>query len=258
MKRGFTLIEILVVLAVLSIMAGAIFPLTLSLINYQKKSQTQENMEEIKEGLLLYFKENSSFPDDLSKLVPDYVSLSFSEVQKDSWQQDYLYKYNDTNALLVSGGKDRTVNPDDYNDFPAEPKPGSHDLVVNVTAGQINKEKESITWEILELDAGLILKEYPSSAPLSVAGISGFEDTDDWGNPIVYQRLGDYIAKLYSYGSDRVDDGGSFQKDLVKIINWQTASSGSSGSSGDNGSQGKQGKGGGEGNKGGGKKGEKD
>jgi len=228
-RKGFTLVEILVVLAILSIIAGAIFPMTLTLINYHKKTETQKHMEEIKNGLLLYFKDFSSFPERLTELVPKYVSLSMSEVQKDSWNQDYYYKYDGFNAMVVSGGKDRSVNPDDYPSFPGEAKDKSYDLVVNVSTGSINKEKEAITQQILELDAGLILEEYPSTAPGSVVGIAGFEQKDDWGNPIVYQRLNDHMAKLYSYGRDRVDDGGSFKKDLVKIIKWQIPSEQESG-----------------------------
>ena len=235
---GFTLIEIIIAIAVISIMAGMMVPLSVHLIDQRNAEATKEEMAEIKDGLLHYFEDVSpnAFPSALADLVSDpgvtgwngpYFPGTASQVQTDAWGTDYVYKQSGNYAIVVSGGSDKQVAAGSWDDFPpSDTAADASDLVVNVNgnliAGKVTEEKIDQTKEILKLVAGEIYAANPDSAPSSYTPSL----SDAWGNPIQYNRKNAYSAQVCSYGADQSDDFCAGD-DLYVALLWQPSGGGS-------------------------------
>ena len=112
--RGMTLIEIMVVLVILGLIAGAI---GYSVFNQLKEAQIKTaklDLQAISNGVDLYHVETGNWPDSLQQLVPKFVR----EIHKDPWGSEYsfvragegydLYSYGPDKAQ--GGGDDITVH----------------------------------------------------------------------------------------------------------------------------------------------------
>src|SRR2546426_6351538 len=85
--RGMTLIEIMVVLVILGLIAGAIgYNVFQSLKEAQIKT-ARLDLQAISNGVDLYHVETGNWPENLQALVPKFLK----EVHKDPWQMDYQY-----------------------------------------------------------------------------------------------------------------------------------------------------------------------
>ncbi len=230
-SSGFSLIEIVVVIAVLSILAGMMVPMSVHLVDQRNVETTKKEMAEIKDGLLHYYEDVSpnAFPSNLVDLVTapsgvtgwngPYFTGAASEVQTDGWGSNYTYQKSGSYAIVISGGNDKSVDAASYNDFPPSDSPADNsDLVVNVNGNlivdKLNEDKIDETEEILKLVGGDIYNTSPTTAPSSYTPSLA----DAWGNTIQYDRLSDYSVKIYSYGLDGVDDSGSNDDQYYSLI----------------------------------------
>lgn len=233
LAAGFSLIEIVIVIAVLSVLAGMMVPMSVHLVDQKNVETTQKEMAEIKDGLLHYYEDVSpnAFPAGLADLITapsgvtgwngPYFSGSASEVQTDGWGSNYTYQKSGNYAIVISGGNDKSVDTDSYNDFPPSDSPADNsDLVINVNGNlivdKLNEDKIDETREILKLVGGDIYNTNPTTAPASYTPSLA----DAWGNNIQYNRLSNYSVKIYSYGLDGVDDFGN-NDDLYLSLLWQ-------------------------------------
>jgi general secretion pathway protein G len=101
--RGMTLIEIMVVLVILGMIAGAIGT---SVFNQMREAQKKTAVLELKalaNGVDLYHVETGQYPDSLQQLAPKYVK----EIHKDPWGTDYQYLHTADGYDLYSYGKDK-------------------------------------------------------------------------------------------------------------------------------------------------------
>ncbi len=230
--QGFSLIEVVIVIAILSILAGMMAPLSVHLVDRENTETTLKEMSEIKDGLLHYYEDINphAFPAALRDLITaptgptgwngPYFSGTVDQVQKDAWGTDYIYLQSGNYALLISGGNDKTVDTNSYNDFPPADTAGdSSDLVLNINgnliAETLDREKIDETRETLKIVAGEVYNSNPASPPSSYTPTL----SDAWGNSIQYNRLNNYSAKIYSYGVNGSDDFGSGD-DLVIALLW--------------------------------------
>jgi len=229
---GFSLIEIIIVIAVMSILAGMMVPMSVHLIDQRNVEATKKEMSEIKDGLLHYFEDvtPNTFPSNLADLVTapsgvtgwngPYFSGAASEVQTDAWGNDYTYRQSGNYAIVISGGNDKSVNSGSYDNFPPSDSPADNsDLVVNINgnliADKLDEEKIDETKEILKLVAGDIYNTNPATAPSSYTPSLA----DAWGNSIQYDRINSYSVKIYSFGLDGVDDSGN-NDDIYYSLVW--------------------------------------
>src|SRR3954471_21534923 len=86
-KRGMTLIEIMVVLVILGLIAGAI---GYNVFNQLKEAQIRTatlDLKAVSNGVDLYHVETGNWPDSLQQLVPKYVK----DLHKDPWGSEYAY-----------------------------------------------------------------------------------------------------------------------------------------------------------------------
>ncbi len=98
--RGFTLLELLVVLAILGLIATFAAPQVLKWLSGAKSDSARIQIEAVSSAIDLYRLEVGSYPPDLEALVTkpsgadrwDGPYLKRRTVPKDPWGRDYIYR----------------------------------------------------------------------------------------------------------------------------------------------------------------------
>jgi general secretion pathway protein G len=133
MEKGFTLLEVIVVLAIISIFAGIVGTVIGTTVLNTEIRASEEKMETLTEALLSFYADTDRFPTatgvssvDLTVLVNrrnvrgwngPYISSGFgdNDFMKDAWKRDLLYSHSPGTAVctLTSNGPDGVPGTDD-------------------------------------------------------------------------------------------------------------------------------------------------
>ena len=125
-RRGMTLIEILVVVAILGMLATAVTVTVLDQFEDAKNERARMDIAAINSALEIYKIKNNKFPttgEGLSSLVnPPKGKPFLSEIPKDPWDNDYNYQSpGERNArsydLWSSGPDGQSGNEDDIGNW---------------------------------------------------------------------------------------------------------------------------------------------
>ena len=114
--RGMTLVEIMVVVAIIGMVMGAVAVGAVGALNKAKIRNTKVIVHTVQEALVHYATDNT---DGCPKSLNDLVTQKYlSKEPKDGWDQTLLFtcpgQHNPDGADIVSKGKDRTEGtPDD-------------------------------------------------------------------------------------------------------------------------------------------------
>lgn len=114
-QRGFTLVELLIVVIILAVLSGIAVPSYMALRNRARKSATENEMRNIATALELYQADNESYPasSDIDALATDLVDYMANMPTADAWDNAYSYSATDTGYTLTSNGADGTSGNDD-------------------------------------------------------------------------------------------------------------------------------------------------
>ena len=120
-RRGMTLIEILVVVAILGMLATAVTVAVLDQFEDAKVERARMDIASITQGLSTYYIKVGKFPttgEGLSNLVtPPKGRPMLTELPKDPWDTEYNYANpgtrNSTSFDLWSSGRDGQSGSDD-------------------------------------------------------------------------------------------------------------------------------------------------
>jgi|GEM_PF-355907 len=100
MKKGFTLVELLIVLAVIAALMAVATPMALNAVKQAKASQVAQNLNALKTSVEQYFFSEKKVPTGIADLK-NYVS-NFEESISKSYRLRYQDGLNDTgNATVV-------------------------------------------------------------------------------------------------------------------------------------------------------------
>ena len=108
--EGFSLIELIVVVAVISILAAVAVPVVDLVQSRARGEATQAGMEALGQALESYFTDQLSFPPKLQDLEESgYLAGGFSSgyVLKDAGAAPFGYRANDARATVTSYGPDK-------------------------------------------------------------------------------------------------------------------------------------------------------
>ncbi len=209
-KRGFTLLELIVVIVIVGIFAGVLTPLGNIAIRRTKIKNTEEKMEILDKALTSYYESNAGFPTD-SGLDPDdlaaletagYISESeySDDYAYDAWRVAFQYTYNagQVSVTIRSFGPDRLSGTAAYEE---------DDILYIVQAKDVWKKWRQDTQERLR-KVNQAVEKYISEGNAIVTGDSS-EDLaskldaadiyDPWGEPYRYDES---LSTFYSYGPD--------------------------------------------------------
>jgi len=79
-SRGFTLVELVGVLAIIAILASFIAPNVINQLRSARRDAEDQQLANIAQGIELYLRQTRSFPASLAVLSPDYVPASSGQL----------------------------------------------------------------------------------------------------------------------------------------------------------------------------------
>ncbi|MEO2068422.1 MAG: type II secretion system major pseudopilin GspG [Desulfurobacteriaceae bacterium] len=124
-RKGFTLIELMVVIVILGLLAALVAPKFLKRGEEAKLTTTQVQMKNIEQALKLYKLHNSSYPttdQGLKALVEkpesepvpkNWKGPYLENVPKDAWGNDFIYISDGKHFILISPGADGEEETED-------------------------------------------------------------------------------------------------------------------------------------------------
>lgn len=242
---GFTLMEIVIAVAIVAVMAGALTPVVYKQMNAVRSEATSKELDQLKDALLEFYEDTGRFPTEgegLAALVTDpgvnnwqgpYFSGSQQEltaaVSSDAFNRDYVYDIaprvsppTSVDLLLASSGANRTLDMGRLNrrwNLAAD----EDDLFALIATGAVNRAKEGDSRSELEDVAEACREFFTDNAafPGALADLSGtyldagFQNEnlrDAWNSDYLTRLLGAAPSPsllVYSSGPDQQDDRGS-------------------------------------------------
>ncbi|MDI6895181.1 MAG: prepilin-type N-terminal cleavage/methylation domain-containing protein [Bacillota bacterium] len=126
-RRGFTLIELVVVITILGVLAAVAIPSVGGYVDNAKKKAAKADAKNIQTALLMYRSENNAYPsgiagyDALRTCILDYVSLPAEESRANFTFQSYatdathgfyaLIKARDSDTSSITIYQDDIIGP---------------------------------------------------------------------------------------------------------------------------------------------------
>ena len=112
-SEGFTLVELLIVVAIIGIIAGIAIPNLLVALDRSKQKRTMADMRSIGSAVEAYAVDNSTYPVAVDAAT---LALQISPAQikampeADGWNNTYVVTATATNYTITSTGKDGAVS----------------------------------------------------------------------------------------------------------------------------------------------------
>lgn len=121
-RKGMTLIEIMIVLAIIGGIAALLLPRMTGALDKAKVKETRIHMTQIVNALSMYYTDCGKYPQTLEGLVTEDANCSnwgpepyLKKAPKDQFGNDYVYELNGNEFTLMSLGKDGREGGSSYN-----------------------------------------------------------------------------------------------------------------------------------------------
>jgi general secretion pathway protein G len=129
-ERGFTLIEIMVVVIIIGLLAAVIVPSVMKRVDDAKVAKAKEDIQSLETALTMYYMDNSKYPTNDQGLtalitqptdptIKNWKSGGYIErISKDPWGNDYVFTFPGTHGKaydLCSLGADGEPGGDGIN-----------------------------------------------------------------------------------------------------------------------------------------------
>ncbi len=243
-RDGFTLIEIIIAVAIVAIMAGAVTPLAFKELMRAREDSTLKELAGIEHGLLQFYEDTGRFPaesEGLAALVNDpglngwlgpYLDTGqgdpVSAITTDAFGDAYVYDLDPAtspagaaNLIVASSGSDHALTFGSLGGTWTINGTGD-DLLQLITSGPVNRDKILTSEQEMVLIGDAAAKYYQDhiSFPSGAAdlsgdyldpGIAGGGFIDPWNQ--AYVLLGDGnvppTLTVKCLGPNRTDDSGN-------------------------------------------------
>ena len=107
-KRGFTLIELMVVIAIIVLLAGIMIPNYIKQMDKAKMAKTRADIEILIKAVNLYRIDSGEFPSSLTDLTSGTHPYLARGIPKTPWEGDYTYSLGSNSYTLQA--KDSSGN----------------------------------------------------------------------------------------------------------------------------------------------------
>lgn len=196
-QNGFTLLEVIIVLAVMGIILGAAVPLAGAVVQADRRQEANSELAEIAAALDAYWFDNAAFPASLT--ATDFLGVHLqpgpqNTVILDAFaNQGYLYSTSSGVATIYSVGENGV-----------DDGVTNEELLVQVFSAVPGTKK---TWQRLRLIVELLAEHIESGGSIAgnwvtvraAIGLGASFDTDGWGTTFQWD---DATHTLTSAGPD--------------------------------------------------------
>lgn len=228
-RCAFTLLELIVAVAIMAILAGAAIPVTAKVLTYRARQATREELALLGEAAAEHFRDTNALPADIADLIVDSGRAGWSGPYLpgvvtdqlsgqpgylvDAWSRDYRYATLGDTLTLSSAAEDANFGSAD-------------DLSLDVDVTWIRREKTLEQLRVLNQAVVLYNGQYQTSDPLPA----------NWT-----MALGKLVARGFlpsssgyqndAWGSAFVEDPAGAQP-VVRVISPNVSSAGAAGGGG--------------------------
>lgn len=243
-QSGFTLIEMIVVIAIMSILVGAAIPITEKVIAYKSRKATREELEFLSLASAEFFRDTNRLPKSIDELIVNpggkgwagpYISgvltdqiTSLTSYHVDAWSRPYQLEIAGDVLTITSGGEDLALGGEDI------------DVALDIT--WIRREKTLEQLKTINQAVTLYNGQYQTTSPLSgkwstaldalvtkgfLPAATGYQN-DAWGSEFVGDPAGK--SPLVRVVSQTIEQGNtnSSSKDSQKKVGKQDDDKGKS------------------------------
>jgi general secretion pathway protein G len=109
MRSGFSLLELLIVIAILGVLIGVVAPGLMGAAEGAKRKTVCLKMHDIKKRFDMYKLDNGSYP---SSFAPVIEAKHLEAIPKDAWNTPFVYVGSGSKFDLISFGSDRQEGGD--------------------------------------------------------------------------------------------------------------------------------------------------
>lgn len=197
-QRGFTLLEVIVVLGVLGVLLGTAVPLAGAVIQADRRQEANNELGAIGSALDAYWFDNASFPASLTAndflgvhLQPDVQNTAVLDAFAN---QGYIYAVSNGVATIYSVGENGI-----------DDGPGAEELIIQVFSAVPGTKK---TWQRLRVAVEVLAQHIESGGSVAgswttvraAIGLGASFDTDGWGTTLQWDAA---THTLTSAGADQ-------------------------------------------------------
>ena len=113
-SRGFTLVELLIVIAIIGIIAAIAIPNLINALNRAKQSRAVAEIRTLAQGIAIYQQDNSLYPaigETVIEAVLPHIRTMIGNVSAiDPWRTPYQYSTDGRSYTVISFGLDRAAS----------------------------------------------------------------------------------------------------------------------------------------------------
>jgi general secretion pathway protein G len=105
-QRGMTLVEIIVVTAIIAMMAAGVALVVIPRLDDARIDQAKSDISNIQNALKLYYVKKGNFPDTGAGLKALVDTNNLDTMPKDPWDKDYVYLNEGGKPVITTYGRD--------------------------------------------------------------------------------------------------------------------------------------------------------
>jgi len=106
LQKGMTLIEIIVVIAIIAILTGSVGVAVIYQLEASKRSIAKNGISEIMNALKIYYAKKGNYPDTATGLQAVVSARALEKIPLDPWNNPYAYINEGGKPVVISYGKD--------------------------------------------------------------------------------------------------------------------------------------------------------
>ena len=215
LRRGFTLIELVIAIAIVAVLAGAAIPVTSKMLTYKARKATREELQVLGDAALDHFRDTRTIPTAISNLVVDAGASGWagpylggavtdqltgsSGFEVDAWSRAYRFSVSGDQLTIASRAEDANFGSAD-------------DLAIVVDVGVARREETVDELTLLNQAVNAYNATYLASAPLASVWATAYSTlvtrgylpsytgylTDGWDQAYVAVGSGGPLVELTS------------------------------------------------------------
>ncbi|MGH8103093.1 MAG: type II secretion system protein GspG [bacterium] len=224
-QRGVALLSLALLASTVLIVASAMIPITMSMVDFEKRNRTKDKILLIQEALLNHYFDTGAFPaetgtlplrrlytniDTLAGWQGSYLTGPSTDYLFDEWRRPFIYHIGTSTsagpvAIVFSQSRNGASDTDLSNWQDDSFATIGDDISQKIDTFPLSKRLTDRNRNILIGYKAILYTAFPNSPP---ASYDTSTKPDAWGHNVVYRKCHNYAAVLLSYGFNGIEESG--------------------------------------------------